>query len=85
MTDDQLIVYDLQLLIQKISYKIIGRPGYENAHHECCNVTRVDLSLIDDFTEILASARRLVFLLCRSDISTDRVERLIKKIEQNEP
>ena len=82
MTDDQLIVYDLQLLVQKISYKIIGRPGYENAHHECCNVTRVDLSLIDDFTEILASARRLVFLLCRSDISTDR---LIKKIEQNEP
>lgn len=66
MTDDQLIVYDLQLLVQKISYKIIGRPGYENAHHECCNVTRVDLSLIDDFTEILASARRLVCYVVRT-------------------
>ena len=79
MTDDQLIVYDLQLLVQKISYKIIGRPGYENAYHECCNVTRVDVNLIDDFTEILASARRLVFLLCRSDISTEQVEKLIRK------
>ena len=77
--DDRLIVYDLQLLIQAISFKIIGKPGYENAYDECCNVTRVDLWLIDDFTEILASARRLVFLLCRSDISTEQVEKLIER------